>query len=66
MSGAGYLHKLNDSMGMAKCLDGSPMAYYYRPGTGTGKNKWLLSYEGTEGRRREGEKERRGGQWKTF
>ncbi|GAB5037332.1 notum homolog [Nannochloropsis oceanica] len=45
-AGAGYLHKLNDSTGMAKCLDGSPMAYYYRPGTGTGKNKWLLSYEG--------------------
>jgi hypothetical protein len=30
----------------AACLDGSAPAYYYRPGTGTGVNKWLLFHEG--------------------
>ena len=33
---------------MAKCLDGTPMAYYHRAGKGEGANKWLLSYEGKE------------------
>ncbi|CAI5479084.1 unnamed protein product [Closterium sp. Yama58-4] len=26
----------------ATCLDGSPPAYYYRPGYGVGSNKWLI------------------------
>jgi len=30
----------------AACLDGSAPAYYIRPGTGTGANKWLLFHEG--------------------
>jgi len=30
----------------AVCLDGSPSAYYFLPGTGTGANKWLLFHQG--------------------
>jgi len=30
----------------AACLDGSPPAYYLRPGFGDGVNKWLLFHEG--------------------
>jgi hypothetical protein len=30
----------------AKCLDGSPGAYYFRPGDGSGKNKWFIHHEG--------------------
>jgi hypothetical protein len=47
--GDGTLHKLDDPTGMAKCLDGTPMAYYHRPGYGSGATKWLLSYEGVCG-----------------
>lgn len=28
------------------CLDGSPPAYYFREGSGTGKDKWLLHLVG--------------------
>ena len=28
------------------CLDGSPPGYYFRPGTGTGANKWMLHLMG--------------------
>jgi hypothetical protein len=30
----------------AKCLDGSPPAYYIRHGSGTGKHKWIVMFEG--------------------
>jgi len=30
----------------AVCLDGSPAAYYYRPGTGDGAKKWFLHHQG--------------------
>jgi len=30
----------------ALCLDGTPSAYYFHPGTGSGANKWLLFHEG--------------------
>jgi len=30
----------------AVCLDGSPAAFYFRPGFSTGVNKWLLFHEG--------------------
>lgn len=26
----------------ARCLDGSPGAYYFQPGNGTGTNKWYI------------------------
>jgi len=28
------------------CLDGTPGAYYHRPGTGSGKNKWYIHHQG--------------------
>jgi len=30
----------------AACLDGSPAAYYFRAGSGSGANKWLLNFQG--------------------
>jgi len=30
----------------ALCLDGSPPAYYFHPGSGDGANKWFLHYQG--------------------
>ncbi len=30
----------------AVCLDGSPPGYYFRPGTGSGANKWLMYLKG--------------------
>ncbi|XP_065183346.1 uncharacterized protein LOC135814192 [Sycon ciliatum] len=30
----------------AVCLDGTAPGYYWRPGTGTGKNKWIVHQEG--------------------
>ena len=36
---------LDTSLG-ALCLDGSPPAYYYRPGVGAGQNKWILHMQG--------------------
>lgn len=30
----------------AKCLDGSSPAYYLRHGSGSGKNKWIILFEG--------------------
>jgi len=32
--------------GDAKCIDGSPAAFYHRPGTGSGVNKWVVFHEG--------------------
>jgi len=39
------LHSLGPS-GDAKCLDGSPAAFYLRPGTGSGASKWVVFHEG--------------------
>ncbi|CAI5484705.1 unnamed protein product [Closterium sp. Yama58-4] len=33
---------LPDNLYKAKCLDGSPPGYYFRPGVGTGANNWLI------------------------
>lgn len=30
----------------ARCLDGSPAGYYYRPGNGNGAKKWYIHHEG--------------------
>jgi len=30
----------------ARCLDGTPGAYYLRPGTGSGVNKWYIHHQG--------------------
>jgi len=30
----------------AVCIDGTPSAYFYRPGTGSGANKWYIHHEG--------------------
>lgn len=30
----------------AKCLDGTPAAYYYRKGVGDGANKWYIHHQG--------------------
>ena len=30
----------------AVCLDGTPAFYYFRPGSGTGSNKWYLHHKG--------------------
>jgi len=30
----------------AVCLDGTPSAYYFLPGTGTGARKWYIHHEG--------------------
>jgi len=30
----------------AKCLDGTPGAYYFQPGTGDGVNKWYIHHQG--------------------
>lgn len=30
----------------ARCLDGSPAAYYWRPGYGSGAQSWILFFEG--------------------
>eukprot|EP01012_Entosiphon_sulcatum_P058231 TRINITY_DN8222_c0_g1_i1.p1 TRINITY_DN8222_c0_g1~~TRINITY_DN8222_c0_g1_i1.p1 ORF type:complete len:404 (+),score=63.47 TRINITY_DN8222_c0_g1_i1:21-1232(+) len=30
----------------AKCLDGTPPGYYYRPGVGDDKNKWRIHFRG--------------------
>lgn len=38
------LHYVNHES--AKCLDGSKPAYYYRPGFGEGKDKWIVFFEG--------------------
>jgi hypothetical protein len=32
--------------GGAKCLDGSPGALYFRPGSGSGAKSWLIHHEG--------------------
>jgi len=37
---------LLDTSNGARCLDGSPPAYYYRPGIGEGASKWLLHLQG--------------------
>eukprot|EP01124_Arcella_intermedia_P010495 TRINITY_DN1699_c0_g1_i1.p1 TRINITY_DN1699_c0_g1~~TRINITY_DN1699_c0_g1_i1.p1 ORF type:complete len:359 (+),score=55.83 TRINITY_DN1699_c0_g1_i1:27-1103(+) len=42
----GQLVLLTDAQNGAACLDGSPPAFYYYPGTGDGANKWFLHYEG--------------------
>jgi hypothetical protein len=36
----------------ARCLDGTPAAYYYLAGTGDGINKWLIHHEGMNWRGR--------------
>jgi hypothetical protein len=33
----------------AKCNDGSPAAYYFRPGTGKGANRWVIWLQGGGG-----------------
>lgn len=40
------LHSLGPSSGDAKCIDGSPAAFYLRPGTGSGASKWVVFHEG--------------------
>ena len=34
------------SSGDAKCIDGSPAAFYLRPGTGSGASKWVVFHQG--------------------
>ena len=38
------IHKVSD--GQARCLDGSSPVYYFRPGHGTGQNKFIFYMEG--------------------
>lgn len=42
---ATFIHYLSKESG-ASCLDGSPPAYYLRHGSGSGKNKWIVMFEG--------------------
>jgi hypothetical protein len=37
------LHQLS---GDARCIDGSPAAYYFRPGSGSGSTKWIVFHQG--------------------
>jgi len=37
-----YLTKEKDAL----CLDGSPGAFYFQPGTGNGTNKWYIHHQG--------------------
>ena len=39
------LTKLNAATG-ALCLDGTPGAFYFRAGTGSGKAKWYIHHQG--------------------
>lgn len=38
----------------ATCIDGSPGAYYIKPGVGAEAANWILFFEGGEGRRPRG------------
>ena len=40
------LHSLGPSASEARCIDGSPAAYYFRAGTGSGASKWVVFHEG--------------------
>ena len=40
-----FLTEYVESSG-ARCLDGSPAVYYFRPGTGSGATKWYLHHQG--------------------
>ena len=40
------LHSLGGASGDAKCIDGSPAAFYLRPGAGGGASKWVVFHEG--------------------
>jgi hypothetical protein len=46
--GAGALVKLTAAVTShgARCLDGSPAAYYFTPGTGSGADKWVVYLNG--------------------
>ena len=39
-----YMTLLNEPN--AVCLDGSPGAFYFRPGSGSGANKWYIHHQG--------------------
>ena len=39
------LHRLKKPSN-ARCLDGSSGSYYFRPGTGSGANKWIVFHQG--------------------
>ena len=47
-NGTGGLVKLTDAVAAtgARCLDGSPGAYYIRKGVGSGANKWYIHHQG--------------------
>ena len=47
-AGAAKLYKMTDAVNAtgARCLDGSPGAYYFQPGTGDGANKWYIHHQG--------------------
>ena len=47
-----YMHSLLDVDPMAVCNDGSPAAYYYAAGTGSGAFHWLVYLEGSVRARR--------------
>ena len=47
-NGTGVLVKLEAAVAApgARCLDGSPGAYYIRKGVGSGANKWYIHHQG--------------------
>ena len=47
-NGTGFIVKLVDAVAAtgARCLDGSPGAYYIRKGAGSGANKWFIHHQG--------------------
>jgi len=47
-NGSSVMVKLTDAVKLtgARCLDGSPGAYYIRKGTGSGVNKWYIHHQG--------------------
>ncbi|CAI7784615.1 unnamed protein product [Closterium sp. NIES-53] len=44
--GASRMQLVTVPSARAVCLDGSPAGYYFRKGTGTGANKWLIYFHG--------------------
>ncbi|CAI5984953.1 unnamed protein product [Closterium sp. NIES-64] len=44
--GASRMQLVTVPSARAVCLDGSPAGYYFRKGTGTGTNKWLIYFHG--------------------
>ena len=47
------LHKVDPTTKNGVCLDGTPGAFYFMPGTGVNATKWMVHFEGAWRRRSE-------------